>query len=88
VNLLPTAKSLRRGIHVDSLMIEASKLLIRGMAIEHLTLVEIIKLELGSGLWGKACVMLVGGRVDDKTTSGTCALVVVPAAAASHILDH
>jgi hypothetical protein len=69
-------------------MIKSPKLLVGGMAIEHLSLVKIIKFELGGGFGGKARMMLVRRAVNDETASGTCTLVVVPATAASHVLDH
>ena len=88
VNFLPATKGLRRWIHIDSLMIKSSELLVRGMAIEHLSLVKIVKFKLGGGFGRKARMMLVRRGVNYETASGTCTLVVVPATAASHILDH
>ena len=89
VNLLAASKGLGRGIDIRSLMIETPKIFVGGMAIEHLALVKIIKFKFRCWLGRKSCLMLIGGIVNDETTSGTCTLVVIPSTAASHItLDH
>lgn len=88
LNFLPTTKGLRRWIHIDSLMIKSSELLVWGMAIEHLSLVKIIKFKFRCGFGWETRVMLVRRGVNYETASRTCTLVVVPATAASHILDH
>ena len=89
VNLLAAGKGLGRGIDIHSLMIETPKIFVGGMAIEHLVLVKIIKFKFRCWLGRKSCLMLIGGRVNDETTSRTCTLVVIPSTAASHIiLDH